>query len=193
MKKFLMTVAAVAFAAPAFAGSLDVALEPVVEMPAPAPTWDGLYVGGAGGSTDLYDGDADVLTYGAFAGYNHVMGSGLMLGAEVAYSITEDIDWGTVQEPNVANYGILDLKARAGFAADKALLYVFGGYSMISENYELYGTNNYAGWNAGAGVDFLVTDSIFVGGEYIYRSLNWTEGDYELNASTIQGRVGFKF
>jgi opacity protein-like surface antigen len=106
----------------------------------------------------------------------------------------------------------VDLKARAGFSAGSALVYGFAGLSLGEYQYfeggveidefPAFGTS---GMNYGVGIDYLVTDSIFLGVEYIIRdqagtvysiydvdegSMDW---DMTANVQAIQIRAGMKF
>ncbi len=104
--------------------------------------------------------------YGAFAGFNVQRGN-IVFGGEIAYSPGE-INFAGF--PTVVN-NFLDLKGRIGYAAGSALIYATAGCSSALIN----GTSQYdmTGINYGFGVDFKVTDSFFVGAEYLIRK---TEG-----------------
>ena len=132
--------------------------------------------------------DFDGTLFGGFAGYNYQFDGGFVLGGEVAGSTGElEYDGVGTLEPTY-----FDLKARAGYGIDRALVYVSGGYTFASFD----GRDEGGGFNVGAGVDFLVTDNVFVGAEYIYRDLEDTVADpaaWEDQFGTIPARVGFKF
>ena len=200
MKKFLLSSALVfAGTLSANAGSLA---EPIVEpvlMPAPvaAPLWEGFYVGALAGmmtgdstdtgtstpTVDPFDG----YLFGGFAGYNYQMDSGLVIGPEVAV-LMGNMDFGT----STLGVTLVDLKARVGYAAGKALVYASGGYTLA--NYD--NGDQGAGWNVGVGVDYLVTDHIFIGGEYVYRDITDTlntPATWEDQFGTVQARIGVKF
>jgi len=207
MKMFLATAAVLATTATAaVAGNVaPLPMDPVV--PAPAVTdWSGFYLGATGGwmtgdadplvtdITNVVTGfEFDGLAYGGFVGYNYQFDSGLVLGGELAAYVGEmtmdDVDDDTFDAT------VLDLKARVGFAADRALIYGFGGYSVGTYDDGIAALDA-AGFVVGGGVDFLVTDKIFVGAEYAYRDLEDSENDpaqWEGTASTITARVGLKF
>jgi outer membrane immunogenic protein len=202
MKKIfgLSTIAFFAASA-AFGGSLEPVVPDVVPtLPAPAPMavdWSGFYVGGTGGwmmgDSEDYTvipstlSNFDGLIYGGFAGYNYQMDSGLVLGAEVA-AFT-----GTMQfAPPDLGITLFDLKARVGYAAGDALIYASGGYTMAS-----YGNGDAgSGWNLGVGLDYMLTDNIFVGGEYVYRDITDSQNtpeQWEDRFGTIQARIGIRF
>lgn len=200
MKTAILSTVAALVATTATAGTI-VAPNPdpvIAPTPAPAPVtspWNGFY---AGASFGWNTGEEFVpappttfngLTYGGFAGYNFVMDSGFMVGGELAATrVNREYSTSTVN-----NAMVFDAKLRAGFAADRALIYASGGYSMV--NYDTGGFQG-QGWNAGAGVDYLVTDSMFVGAEYIYRDIDDSQNtppNWETRSHTIQLRAGLKF
>ena len=198
MKTFLASAVAallVTAGSAAFAGNVVPApADPYVAAPAPVVAvddWTGFYFGGtlgwAMGETVGVD-DFDGLLYGGFAGYNYQFDNDFVLGAEVAASTGElEYDGGGVFDPTY-----IDLKARAGYAMDRALVYVSGGYTFAN----FTGGNEGAGFNVGAGVDFLVFDNVFVGAEYIYRDIEDTVANpaaWQDQFGTIQARVGITF
>ncbi|MEZ5769685.1 MAG: outer membrane beta-barrel protein [Paracoccaceae bacterium] len=199
MKTLLATVAAALLATSGtavLAGTVMPApVDPVVPAPVPVPVqaddWTGFYFGGlAGWATGEQVGvdDFDGLLYGGFAGYNYQFDNNLVLGVEVAGSMGEE-EW-ALGGTRDATY--VDLKAKAGFAVDRALVYVSGGYTFASYD----GGDEGAGFNVGAGVDFLVFDNVFVGAEYVYRDIEDTVADpaaWSEQFGTIQARVGITF
>jgi len=206
MMKILLTTAAAALLATSatavMAGTVVPApADPVVAAPvsAPAPVssgdWSGFYFGASGGwvsgaTTDLDTGDFQGLSYGGFLGYNYELNNGFVLGGEVAASMGA-LEWDG-DENDTSDASFVDLKVRAGFAVDRALIYAFGGYSIA----DFGNDENGAGFNAGGGVDFLITDNIFAGVEYIYRDIEDSDGDpaaWARQPGTIQARVGIKF
>lgn len=210
MKTAIMSTAIAAFAATAASAGTIVAPTPdPVIMPAPAPvmsSWDGFYAGASlGWATGEYTNDptgaaivtpGDGFAYGGFAGYNFVMDGGFMIGAEVAGGRFSLEDAAAVNELNMT---LFDAKLRVGFEAGRALVYASGGYTMgTGEVVNPGGTfpGEGSGWNLGAGVDYLVTDNVFVGAEYVYRdisdSLN-TPDDWNAQFHTFSVRAGIKF
>jgi len=198
--KYLIATATAALLATGATGALagnvvPAAPDPVVTVPvataAPAADWNGFYFGGtvgwASGDRTGID-DFDGLLYGGFAGYNYQFDNNLVLGVEVAGSMGEE-KW-ALGGTRDATY--VDLKAKAGFAVDRALVYVSGGYTFASYD----GGDEGAGFNVGAGVDFLVFDNVFVGAEYVYRDIEDTVADpaaWSEQFGTIQARVGITF
>ena len=227
-KILIATAIATSVAGGALAGSVDVivASEPVVIAPVQKITdWSGPYVGalvgfGSGTADEIWDDGQETTTdtydlegigYGAFAGYNFQSGS-IVYGIEAAFQfsdvgfLVEDVF--VLGGDLVADYqggftNFTDLKARVGFAAGNALIYGFAGGSMGSYSTEYVGLGDVwnvsaAGYNYGAGVNLFVTNSIFVGAEYIVRELTGDmdeDADWSLDATVeaVEVRVGMQF
>ena len=165
---------------------------------ASAYDWTGLYFGGvasyATGEDQWPDGPYeldDSFFGGVFAGYNYQIGQ-LVLGGEILgqFGKMKEADYPTLWYEN-----IIDVKARAGFAIDRTLLYVSGGYSLanIEEDGEHFSMD---GYNVGLGADFALTENVIIGVEYSYRDIDGTcvhDVDVEGNVSTFQARASYKF
>lgn len=187
----IAAVAVTAVAGPALAGSYEPApAEPVVATPAPAPAytgsdWTGAYAGGQLGYGDLEAGDTDGdgTIYGAQAGYDYDFGS-FVLGGELAYSGVEDdfFEAGDVDS-------LTHLKLRAGYDAGPALIYgVVGGAHMETDA----GDDN--GYVLGVGTDYKVTDTITVGGEYLYHKFeDFDDSGVDVDGGTLAARVNYRF
>lgn len=202
--KITLLALAVTLAAPAFAGGpTSTSPEPV---PAAAPIadvhdWSGAYVGFGYGTTTgemSYALNNTVYEFGSgrtptiFAGYLIQRGR-LVYGGELAYSRGNDTIL-TGYHENLE--GILDLKAKVGFAANKTLFYGIAGYSSVDFNWD-GPIQNGKGPNYGFGVDYAISDRITTGIEYLIRR---TSGDVELpletrtiNSETLSLRVAFSF
>ncbi len=201
VKRVLSIVAATtALAAPAFAGS------PVFE-PAPAPTvapvpvaaapvgtdWTGFYGGaqlgyGFGSLDGVADEDLDGFIGGVMGGYNYDFGQ-FVLGAEVDYSLADlsfDVTDGEIDQ-------VGRLKLRAGFDAGRALIYGTGGLAYA--NASIPGDDlNDTGYFIGAGVDYLITDRIFGGVEYLYHQFDDLDNSgIDAQVNTVSARLGFRF
>lgn len=150
----------------AIAGAPEPYIEHVyVEPPVVESNWDGFYGGFVGGMqrgdvSNLFNFDG--ADYGGFAGYNFQTGN-TVFGAEVA------AQRGTLNfnPPSLTMDMLVDAKLRVGYSMGDALLFASGGYTTVGT------TVGFAakGWNAGAGIDFAISDKFFVGGEYVYRNL----------------------
>jgi outer membrane immunogenic protein len=198
MKKLLLAgVAAVALGSGAQAADLGVprgAIAGVVV--APVFSWTGFY---AGADLGYWTGSASTVvpgfipgfprpngvTLGGHIGYRHQFANNLVLGAEA------DLSWlggktsngftgvGTTAYQLRGNWDG-SLRATAGFAVDRALLYVTGGVSVIDArgcfiaaagapcNAGTFYGGTRAGWTVGAGLDYAVTQNWTVRGEYLY-------------------------
>ncbi|MEZ5769683.1 MAG: hypothetical protein R3D80_20065 [Paracoccaceae bacterium] len=157
-------------------------------MPAPQPVadWAGFYAGGTGGiqSGTITPGFTfDATTYGGFAGYNMQSGN-LVYGVEIAAQT------GTIRLPPSFDLDyVVDAKAvsATGDLGD-ALLYAS---SYTTTDTGLLGLTA-SGWNAGAGLDYAVTDQFFLGGEYTCPSREHDPGRFDY-ASRRQLRAGIRF
>lgn len=160
--------------------------------------WTGLYLGAVGsfvtGENKWWDGPYDLddsFFGGVFAGYNHQIGN-VVLGAEIVgqFGKMKEADYPTLWYQN-----IIDFNARFGYAHDRALFYVAGGYSFANIE-EDGGHFTMDGYNIGAGVDFAVTENLIFGVEYTYRDIDGIcthDEDVEGNISSLQARISYKF
>jgi len=219
MKKLLLSATAlVALTAAASAADLPSRRAPAPVIAAvPLFTWTGFYVGaqagyawgenetslffdGAAVDTDgLGDFDNDGFVGGVHAGYNVQFGS-FVVGLEAdieAAGIDGDL---TVTDPTLPGYaaGVSSdinfqgsLRARAGVAFDRALLYVTGGlaFANIEHTYSatlpvgnVFGVpaGTYSesfddtewGWTLGAGVEYAFTNNLTARIEYRYSQID---------------------
>jgi len=242
MKKLLLASAALSIlAAPAFAADA-VIYEPTPAAPVAerfAYDWTGFYIGGFGGiATGDFDyaagplGGPDALfvdtsASGAFggvqAGYDWQMGS-WVFGA-VADIAKTNIDnglsgtipgLGSVSAESELEY-LGTVRARAGYAFDRALVYAHGGwaYGKTEQTISITdaagvtdsvsGSTSRNGWTVGAGVEYALTDSISFGTEYAYTDLGNKDvfaddlaavGAYvneDVRIHTIKAAVTFRF
>jgi opacity protein-like surface antigen len=132
-----------------------------------------------------YDGTA----YGVFAGYNVQNGS-LVYGGELRFLHLDFED--TVSGFEVDS--VIDLRARVGFAASDALL-VYGAVGYSSAEAAAAGSFTMTGFNYGAGAEYNVSESFFVGVDLTGRDLEGSDGgfDYDGTVNTATLRVGFRF
>lgn len=170
---------------------------------AQAQDWSGFYGGlsigrGVGdmdyGADGDFEGDFKGGLNGLFAGYNAQNGN-MVYGAELAFgnSSISDVDF-----PEESYEQTLDLKGRVGYAAGRGLYYGVLGYSR-DEYYRDGASIKSTGGGVlfGVGVDYMMTDKVFVGAEYLRRNLkNDANVDYidlESDIDTLSLRVGMKF
>lgn len=199
-------------AMPALAGGPTLVVDPPAPAIASAPPsvhdWSGSYVGlsygrnsagvlfGVGFATDLEDGQE----LGVHGGYLFQSGQ-LVYGGELSYASVSGalLENGSGNDEEIKH--VLDVKARVGFAANRALFYGVLGYSsanLIDEVPPIQ-ESDLDGFAAGIGAEFAVTDRLNVGLEYLTRDLS---GDYafggpgatiDVNVDTLTLRAGLSF
>jgi outer membrane immunogenic protein len=200
MKRLLIVGAlALASAAPAMAADLPPPVAPPPRAPAayiPAPppfSWTGFYVGlnagyGFGSSTWT----PNVAPFGAVGSFDV---RGPMMGGQIGgnYQFGQfvvgaegDFDWQNVRGGTtggtcgiaaiggcaVASNYFATIRARGGFAADRALFYITGGAAFTnvkpSTGALSYGGGAETGWTAGGGIEYAITDNWTTKIEYLY-------------------------
>ncbi len=126
--------------------------------------------------------DGTAFGYGVRAGADYVM-DGWVLGAAADWSFGTNTDIGrdAANEAELAMPNLATIRARAGYTAGSALVYLTGGYTQAelefdvgSDGYMLFGSDGdwTAGWTMGGGVDVAVTEQVSVGLEYLYLQLD---------------------
>ena len=210
MRLFILSTAAALFALPAVAADIGAAPEPLpvpmapVEA-APVNDWTGFYLGALGGynwgnaDTDAGDVDAEGFDVGGYAGANYQWGN-FVVGAEgdVLFPFVDGEEAGLEVDQGVNG----SLRARAGIALDRFLLYGTGG--LAGTELELddgadSDSQTLWGWTAGAGGEALLTDSITARVEYRYSDYEeetfdlGAPVDSDLTTHSIRGGVGLKF
>ena len=214
IKKFAMATAAIALAAPAYAGSKMAPIEepevvePIMEEPAaPARDWTGPYVGLNGTYIGVNNRDRGNFGgsgpgIGAHAGYMQDFG-GFVLGAEAEWDFYNDVTLDEVGRfPTAGEVESMGrLKARAGVPLGNDLLaYGLGGVAHMRTS----DIGNNTGWVVGAGAEYMVTDNFSVGGEVMYHRFDDVSvsgggdvpaggADYDFEATTVSVRGSFRF
>jgi outer membrane immunogenic protein len=147
----------------------------------PSFSWGGAYAGVSVGykankGTGTWrsvseDVSASAATVNGFAGYNYEISPSVIAGleAELGY------DW---SKATTAIYGTrlrggfdTAVRARLGYAYDRALFYLAAGYAGTTLKMDL---GNFSakqwlnGWTIGVGADYAITDKMFLRGEYRY-------------------------
>lgn len=182
MKSILLgSAAALAISTSAFAA--DAIYEAPAEPPVAVETvpqfsWAGGYAGiltGYGWGDGEVEGIAGTESFdgarlGGFVGYNWQMGNQLVLGLEgdLNYDWNEETVAGFADVESGLNWSA---RARVGYAMDRALLFVAGGYTGTNVSAEGTGfdeDDTLHGWTIGGGVDYAVTDRMFTRIEYRY-------------------------
>ena len=173
---------------------------PVVPSPpiAYVPDWTGVYAGLYYGVADgeMFDiGGPYVLNDnanfgGLMLGYRRDLGN-FVIGGEIASTFHTDVYQAAF--PSWAFNNLTDLRVSVGRDLGRALLYATAGYttSRFTDGFANY---TYDGWNAGIGIDYMVTDRVFLGAEYVYRSLARTDNSaWTGEFGAIQLRGGIRF
>ncbi len=198
MKRALMTssisAALMLGATMATAGNMA---EPIIQdapAPIPAPVvasndWTGFYAGGSLGYADVTEEggafDSDGTTYGLHAGYDYDFGS-FVMGGELEIS-GFDVTDGGIDVDSVAR-----AKLRAGYDAGNVLPYLAAGVAQLNTGGGLEADDT--GVFYGAGVDYMLSDSIRVGGEVLQHEFDEYDGTaLNLDATTASVRVSFQF
>ncbi len=204
------TVFSVGLAGVALAGSPQPVEVSAVSVASPHTTnWGGFYVGGqvsASTGTGMYYENGVLNPFsatltgkqlGVFAGYNFNVGS-FVLGGEAAYSKGQ-IAFDAFPAYYVDN--MFDLKLRAGKSFGPVLVYGVVGGSFGSYTRNTFETLSSSGFSYGAGVDYQVSDRIFVGLEYLSRDIMSVPSTrrivpkttYRQVLGSVQLRVGVRF
>jgi len=181
------------------AGALTSPIIPVVNI-APPPTPGEFYIGGTfalnSGVDDTPTGPSVPVSgdmFGVFAGYNVLRNAPMIYGLEAAYLSGSAIP---SIPPDAGLSYIIDAKARLGFRfGGSAMVYGVAGGSFSTYDDGGGASIPVAGFNYGAGVEYKVNPRIFVGVEFLARSLSGNDGivNPELTANSTQFRVGISF
>lgn len=179
--------------------------------PASAFSWAGAYggiQGGAGWEDGTFSADRgtenlsfDGGVLGGFVGYNWQVGNGFLAGIEgdIDYNFNKE----NVGRGDIGTDWAGSVRGRVGYAFDRVMIYGAAGWTvtngfMKGSGIDLNETFN--GWTVGAGVDFALTDNLFLRGEYRYNdfgSAKFTDGTDSLNADldqhVIKAGIGVKF
>ncbi|HEV3043883.1 MAG TPA: outer membrane protein [Roseiarcus sp.] len=220
MKKILIGALLASVAASAFAADLPTRKgPPVVYTPPPIFTWTGFYVG-VNGSYDfasVQDG-AGIFSNpsggmgGGTVGYNYQFGQ-FVAGLEGDFAFgdvsnKQTIDpAGSFTKLNLEDFATA--RARLGFAMDRALIYVTGGYAggevhgaIFDANTGFYASNNtwQNGYAVGGGLEYAFTNNISAKAEYLFSQLNGTSiatptyaAKPGLDVSLIRAGLNYRF
>lgn len=180
--------------APAAAADLPLP-PPNSDADAPYPHWGGAYLGLNGGfglgssqwteglfSTSVFNTDGFLL--GGTIGFNYPVSA-------VLFGVEGDLDWstlngsagncavnggGAVAACETKNNALGTVRARMGYAYDRTLIYVTGGVAIGDVQTGLnppatFDTATKAGWAAGAGLEYALTDAWSAKAEYLFIDL----------------------
>lgn len=229
MRHFLAAAVAapVLLAASAFAADLprrNFAPSPAPLYAAPMGfSWSGFYAGvnagygfGSFGSLGNVSFDKpDGFTVGGTLGYNHQINS-LVLGAEGDFNWSGMKSSGSIPTTVPVYYSgsakwLGTARVRAGFAADRALVYATAGYAgasiktgftqaLVGGTVSGSESSMSHGWAVGGGIEYAFTNQISVKAEYLYVSLGkktvfaapyTTQADF--SGSVVRGGVNYHF
>jgi outer membrane immunogenic protein len=213
MKKVLLAALMAGVASSAMAADLPTRKAPPAPVYTAPPifSWTGFYVGvngGWGGGTRGKDfGNVDGGLVGGTVGYNYQINNQFVLGVE------GDWDWADLKKNGgnaLGNYyknkvdDLVTVRARAGYAIDRALLYVTGGYAGAEDKISVPGVYSSNEWRnggvIGAGVEYAFTNNISAKAEYLYAPLGdktyWngtSSAKSDLNLSLVRAGLNYKF
>lgn len=210
MKSILLgSAAALAISTSAFAA--DAIYEAPAEPPmaaietAPQFSWAGGYAGiltgygwGDGELVGFGSESFDGARFGGFVGYNWDLGNQLVVGLEgdLNYDWNEENIAGLAEVESGLNWSA---RARVGYAMDRALLFVAGGYTGTNiEGSTALGSSDDTlhGWTIGGGVDYALTDRMFTRVEYRYNDFgggNLGGADVDFDQHTVNVGLAVKF
>jgi outer membrane immunogenic protein len=206
MKKILLSsVALLGLATGAMAADLPSRRAPAPIVAAvPVFTWTGFYVGvnaGYGWNTsddfvfngERFDLDDDGgFVGGAQAGYNYQIGSFVVgLEGDIQYADFggEDVilsDGSVVDFNNSDWFGTV--RARAGVAFDRALIYATGGFAFADDA---------TGWTVGGGLEYAFTNNLSAKIEGLYVNLDQDDDflgiDNDAEFGVVRAGLNFRF
>lgn len=162
--------------------------------PPPVMTgWGGFYLGVHGGygwssfrEGGAIVGDPNGGLIGVTGGYNYMVAPQFLLGGEVDFAFTGITKTSSPFAGAVARGEVDHLftaRARAGYAMDRLLLYVTGGFAGSNNSVTLtspftgfYGSQSsfQPGWALGGGLEYMLMPRVSAKAEYLYTSTGST-------------------
>ncbi len=190
-----------------------------IESPVSIYNWSGFYAGANLGAEFLRD-------TGTNAGLRRKMNSASAFGGVQAgynfqngpwvYGVEADIGYGHPSKTKTFGANTMKIeqgvsgtvRARAGYAIDRALIYGTGGLAVA--NFDTTVSNGVvsqkadktrAGWVVGGGVEYAVTNQISVKGEYLYENFGKMDKTFasvgatrnDLSDHLVRVGVNYKF
>jgi outer membrane immunogenic protein len=215
MKKYLLSgVAALGLLAAGAASAADLPSRkgPVVApVYAPVFTWTGFYVGAnagygfgnvnANGFANV--GDLDGFVGGGQLGYNYQIGQ-FVLGAEADFQGADLSSGSNLGLVNVKTEYFGTVRARAGVAFDRFLVYATGGwaYGNVKTSIPALGFSSdrthTGGFAVGGGVEYAFTNNLIGGVEYLYvdlgeKNIAGAATKVGTDFSVVRARLSYKF
>ncbi|MBM1171575.1 outer membrane protein [Microvirga arabica] len=218
--KALLTGLAVATALGTAAHAADLPMRSAPPAPivaaAPVFTWTGFYVGvNAGYGWNTNDDDVVIPGVGTFeaddeggfvgggqVGYNYQIGSFVLgLETDIQYAdIGGDNDFGGILDDGDSDSWFGTVRARAGVALDRALIYVTGGLAYGEVNNGFYTSDDVSvGWTLGGGVEYAFTNNLTAKVEGLYVNLEQDDdlpviaGRDETEFGVVRAGLNYKF
>jgi outer membrane immunogenic protein len=215
MRNLILASVAGIFALSGTVYAADVPSYPVeAAMAEPANDWSGFYVGLHGGANwaDTEEDDVDIdfgelegFVAGVQAGYNWQWDN-VVFGLEADGSYVDSEDDDGLADDIGQNY-LASFRGRLGFGFDRFLVYGTGGAAFTGVDLDLIvgdeDDSNFAGWVAGGGVEFMITENVSLGVEYLHYEFgdeNIDDGailgdefDLGLSNDVVRGRLNIKF
>ncbi|MBA3516963.1 MAG: porin family protein [Rhizobiales bacterium] len=153
------------------------------------------------GLNDAFGVDIEGPVFGGQVGVNWQWNS-IVLGAEGDASwsgIEASFDDGTDDEDAKLYDYLASARLRAGFTVDRFLVFGTGGvgFARIDMTGGEGDSEIEIGWAAGGGGEFLVTNNVTVGAEYLHYDfedvLDTEDAELNTDADVVRGRVNLKF
>ncbi|GGF88469.1 membrane protein [Azorhizobium oxalatiphilum] len=212
MKPFLVSgvLASALFAAPAMAADMaraPVVAAPIVSAAPPVFSWTGFYIGanagyawGSGtGVADSFASSPDGWLAGGQVGYNYQFQNNMLIGLEADVQAADIGGGNAFASSKMDSFGTV--RARLGYAFDRVLPYVTGGFAWGNNKITAPGysqSDTLTGWTAGAGVEYALTNNWTARAEYLYTDFGKSNydgllGEAGLNSSTARLGVNYKF
>lgn len=204
-----MTKIAGAFAVVALTAMPVMAADMIQRQPSPyyaapaAYSWNGFYLGlNAGFASGDLSNSAGLEPTGFVGG---LTGGANWQWGNVVFGLETDINYSGVDDGIAGYKWELDwlgtTRVRVGYAWDRFLPYVTGGFAYGSATYKYWGIKddaNHIGWTAGVGVEGAITQNVSAKLEYLYVDLGdkhygelpWKN---EFDASLLRAGVNYRF
>jgi outer membrane immunogenic protein len=209
MKKVLLAALMAGVASSAMAADLPTRKAPPAPAQYYAPpafSWTGFYVGvnggWGGGTSGGVFGNPNGGLVGGTVGYNYQIGQ-FVVGLEGDWDWADLNKSGSILGTAYSNKvdSVLTARARAGYAIDRALLYVTAGYAGAEDKVSMPGSFSSTDWRSGgafgAGIEYAFTNNISAKAEYIYapfESKSYLPGyKSDLNLSLVRAGLNYKF
>jgi outer membrane immunogenic protein len=201
------------------ARAADAVIEEPIPVEVPVFTWTGFYLGVQGGyvwtNLDVEGGvsldDLNGGIFGGYVGYNYQIDS-FVIGLEGDFNGTwNDDDFAFAGPPpftvSVGTDWLASIRARAGFAWDRALIFATGGVGFTQASVDttiggvtFTGDETFTGWTLGGGVEYAFTDNWLGRLEYRYYGFDDEDidgaggiGAIDLDSQTVTVGIAYKF